>query len=460
MNSLELQPTAEQIKRTYCNDTIGRNQGLHRFIELLNMINDSCVIALDGSWGSGKTFFVKQAKMVFDAFNPFITIYEKDNDEAIKAVWHTAHNSNAVELNPCVSVYYDAWENDNDDDPLLSIIYEILKSVDTDYSFKSDISLVKIAATIAELLTGRKVEALINAVTRDDPFAYIKSNRDMKEAIAAFFDSLLPEQGDRLIVYIDELDRCKPSFAVKLLERIKHYFSNNRIIFVLSVNSHELQNTVKQYYGNEFDACRYLDRFFDIRIELPPANMQQYYRCLSFEKNSNVYDTVAFEVIQQYHFELREIAKYVRLIKIAAYIPTHNSNRYDFSFSEGKGNYFCLAIVVPIMIGLKMHNTTLYKKFVEGKDSSPLINIMGKGDIGFNLCNFLLGPKETYDGSQEGGITVGLSDKLNMVYDALFIENYQSSVYEINIGNMSFDKETKKMLMQTASLLSGFADYS
>lgn len=64
-----------------------------------------------------------------------------------------------------------------------------------------------------------------------------------------------------MIIFIDELDRCKPSFAVHLLEQIKHYLYDERIIFVLSVNQEELQYTIKHFYGNEFDASRYLDRF-------------------------------------------------------------------------------------------------------------------------------------------------------------------------------------------------------
>jgi hypothetical protein len=398
--------------------------------------------------------------MILDAFNPFITIYETDDDKAIKTVWEGANTRTPINLKPCVSVFYDAWENDNDDDPLLSIAYEILKTVDTDYSFKADINLVKTATAIAELVTGKKVQALIDAAKGDNPFAFIKSSRDLRESIKDFFNSLLPEQGDKLIVFIDELDRCKPSFAVKLLERIKHYFSNAKIIFVLSVNTHELQSTVKQYYGDEFDACRYLDRFFDIRVALPPVDLQRYYSCVGFENTSYTYDMVAHEVIQQYNFGLREIAKYVRLIKIAAYIPTHNNGRYDFSFSDGKGLQFCLLVIVPIMIGLKMHDSTRYKNFTEGRDSSPLIEIMGKGDLGIDMCSSFLGSKETYEKNQEGKITVPLSDKLEKVYDALFIQNYQRRSYESNIGYMSFDKETKRILMQTVSLLSGFADYS
>jgi predicted KAP-like P-loop ATPase len=100
----------------------------------------------------------------------------------------------------------------------------------------------------------------------DDPLSELKSQKDIHAIVEAFLDSLLSEQGNRLVVFIDELDRCKPSYAVHLLERIKHYFSNDRITFVFSVNVEELQHTVRRYYGEGFDASRYLDRFFDYRM--------------------------------------------------------------------------------------------------------------------------------------------------------------------------------------------------
>ena len=54
------------------------------------------------------------------------------------------------------------------------------------------------------------------------------------------------KKGNRLIIMVDELDRCKPSYAVKLLERIKHYFTNDRITFVFSVNTYELEKNDTQ----------------------------------------------------------------------------------------------------------------------------------------------------------------------------------------------------------------------
>lgn len=74
-------------------------------------------------------------------------------------------------------------------------------------------------------------------------------------------DQIPIERADKVVIFIDELDRCKPTYAVKLLERIKHYFNNDKIIFVFSTNLEELQSSVKCVYGESFNAYRYLDRF-------------------------------------------------------------------------------------------------------------------------------------------------------------------------------------------------------
>lgn len=89
----------------------------------------------------------------------------------------------------------------------------------------------------------------------------LRKSKSVHSTIAEFLDHLLDERANRLIVIIDELDRCKPDYAVRVLEKIKHYFDNERITFVFAVNVQELQHTISSYYGSHFDSCRYLDRF-------------------------------------------------------------------------------------------------------------------------------------------------------------------------------------------------------
>jgi len=79
-----------------------------------------------------------------------------------------------------------------------------------------------------------------------------------------------------LVVMIDELDRCRPTYAIELLEIAKHLFSVPGIIFVLAVNRSELEHSVKAIYGGEFDGIGYLHRFFDIDFRLPKPNRKRF----------------------------------------------------------------------------------------------------------------------------------------------------------------------------------------
>ena len=415
MKSFELQATRENILNTFLEDTIERDADVQRFIAILNSIEDSCSIALDGQWGSGKTFFVKQVKMILDAFNDFVVPTNSEDVAQIKIRYQQLLQSNTLELQPQVSIYYDAWANDNDEDPILSLVYEILRSVKTDFKFSKGIDCLRIAGSIAEFFTGKKVNEIFEALKKDDPLSALKSEKDIHKLVEDFLDSVLAEKGNRLVIFIDELDRCKPSYAVQLLERIKHYFSNDRITFVFSINTSELQHTIKRYYGNDFDSGRYLDRFFDLRISLPPANMRSYYGRMGLD-GTWVYENVCRAVIEANHFTLREISKFYRLAKVAAYKPTHK-NSYSV-FGEEKSLDFCLLCIVPIMIGIKMRDQSRYNSFVQGKDGSPLYNVLKDNNIAISMCNSLLSRNETYGpkrAPQE--VSVLLKDKLKLVYE-------------------------------------------
>ena len=293
----------------------------------------------------------------------------------------------------------------------------------------------------------------------DDPLSELKSQKDIHAIVESFLDSLLSEQGNRLVIFIDELDRCKPSYAVQLLERIKHYFSNDRITFVFSVNVEELQHTVRRYYGDGFDASRYLDRFFDYRMALPPANMTRYYQEIGLDNGTWVFESVCKAVARYYSFGLREIEKFYRTAKIAAYKPTHSSS---FSgFSDGNGLTVGLCLFVPIIIGLRMVDTTQYYDFINGRNSKPLIEIVGDGDFGRGICAMLLERNETYDEERhtDEQIVVSLEGKLNQAYYALFTKEDDHTWREVNVGNCSFSKQTKEKVMRITSMLSEYTSF-
>lgn len=456
IKSFELEPTKENILETINRNLIDRNQSVWQFVRFCDAQESSCSIALDAKWGFGKTFFVKQAKMVLESFNAFTNTITEEEKTQIKAAFsqYIGSGDNAIDLQPEVCVYYDAWSNDNDIDPVLSLVYEIIKDTACDYSFKKGHDCVLIAASIIDFFSGKDAKDLIELMRGDDPLSELKNQKDVHSIVETFLDTLLCEQGNRLVVFIDELDRCKPSYAVQLLERIKHYFSNDRITFVFSINVEELQNTVKCFYGADFDASRYLDRFFDYRMTLPPANMGKYYQEIGLDNGSWVFEKVCKAVTKYYSFGLRETEKFYRTAKIAAYTATHNN---DLSgFPDSNGLKVGLYLFVPIIIGLRMVDTSLYYDFINGKHSKPLIEILGDGSYASGICSMLLADNETYhDAHCSGGqIVVSLEDKLNKTYTALFSTDDSQTWDEVNVGKCSFSKRTKEEIMRITSMLS------
>ena len=111
MKTHELASSDDNIIETLQKDPIQRNKDQFRFLEILNSIDFSCSIALDGDWGSGKTFFVKQAKAIFEANNP---MYSGEGISSLKALWEAFAVKKGIVLENSVAIYYDAWMNDND----------------------------------------------------------------------------------------------------------------------------------------------------------------------------------------------------------------------------------------------------------------------------------------------------------------------------------------------------------
>ena len=259
------------------------------------------------------------------------------------------------------------------------------------------------------------------------------------------------------MVFIDELDRCKPSYAVHLLERIKHYLCDERITFVFSVNLGELQHTIKHYYGNTFDACRYLDRFFDMRLSLPPADKTAFYREMGLDTGYGL-EKISRKVIDTYNMELREATRFYRQVKTAAYEPTHDSRKWDFEFPDGKGKKLLLMYITPILVGLKIVDISLYNDFVNGKNSKPLMDIYKESDLGDWLCSGLLNRDEAFE-EIEGKTLVTVEQKLQSLYEAIFVTEYTNGVYHTMIGDYEFDSNSKHFVRSIESMLSVYADY-
>ncbi len=457
LESFDLEPSKENLIKTLSENLLDRNESIWHFARFCDAQDNKCSIALDAKWGYGKTFFVRHVQMLIEAVNNFTSAISEEERTLILDTFSAYSKSGQVsaEFEPEVCVYYDAWSNDNDNDPMLSLIYAIIMTSAQRYSLSIDSDILDTVALIAELITGKNVADFIEHRKQLDLLQDLRVQKETHEKISHFLDSLLPEKGNRLIVFVDELDRCKPTYAIRLLERIKHYFSNDRMTFVFSVNMNELQHSVKCVYGEGFDANRYLDRFFDYRIALPPANMTRYYQLIGLNKGSWVYEAVCKEVIKYCSFGIREINKYYRMAKTAAYTQTHS--KFSDGFSDENAIQFSLMLVVPIVIGLHMYDSKLYHDFLDGKDDMPLIDILSNGCIGSGICSKLLSPSETFGEAKTGQKTVQLSDKLHEAYKAIF--GRENNGGEIQIGDCLFSSQTKEIVLKASSLISEYAAY-
>ena len=116
----------------------------------------------------------------------------------------------------------------------------------------------------------------------------------LKEQVELILDKVITDDGIEhrkrrpMYVFIDELDRCRPTFAIELLEVIKHIFDIPKIIFVIATDTEQLQHSIKAVYGEGFDAEKYLMRFFNRSFSLPqPSQIEFLSNHRSFELISN-----------------------------------------------------------------------------------------------------------------------------------------------------------------------------
>lgn len=453
MKSLELKPNKEILLETLEKNIIGRNTEIINFIRLLDSIKSNFSIAIDNDWGTGKNFFVKEVKMILDAYNEHSYDYELSNLERIKNVIDIKN----IDLH--LAVYYNAWENDNQKSPLLSLIYEIIKVAKIDTN-KTDISINKEKiikdglSAIVKHFSGIDIKELLKCVETEakDIFKEIKGQKSTKEQVDNILNNLLLEHGERLVIFIDELDRCRPTFAVELLEQIKHYFDNDKITFVFSTNIKQLQYTIKKYYGEAFEAKRYLDKFFDLTVSLNEVNVIEYFSFVNKSPGRDVYDDVCKEIVKEYNLTLRDVIKFVQINKIC--IENLRKTKNEYLYFDEKNNRYILTYVLPIMIGLKIKRYDQYEDFITGKDSTPLITILSKSEWISYVMDKLFSEKEK--SSKDVNI---IKEKLESMYKAIFIEEYIDK-HSIEIGKLKFTKETRKILFEAEGLLSRFARYN
>lgn len=179
----------------------------------------------------------------------------------------------------------------------------------------------------------------------------------------------MQKDGTPLIIFVDELDRCRPDFAIEVLERIKHVFNVENIIFILGIDKEALSNSVKSIYGENTKINGYLSRFIDLEVNLEPSKFEdvQYIKYLfederykfneisiRFNLDFGQFIIVCTNIISAFEFPFRELEKLIT--KLYFILSSFNVDGYDLS-------------ILLYMLSLSLKNREKFNDVIDGSVS-------------------------------------------------------------------------------------------
>lgn len=238
-----------------------------KILEVISIQNSSCTFALNGAWGTGKTFVLN---MLMNQ------LWEYHSDKYI--VFH-----------------YNCWQYDYYEEPLIAIVAAMLDSVDEENHLlpahlrdkaKAGMKLAKpVLQKIATDFVKNKIGVdLTEVVSATKAYQDALDGEEQKKAAARSFDEfysfkkaihLAQEEIQKLtkdrtlVVVVDELDRCLPSYAIKVLERLHHLFEGiTNTAVLLAIDKCQLDATIKQLFGPNTNTSHYLRKFINLEVQL------------------------------------------------------------------------------------------------------------------------------------------------------------------------------------------------
>lgn len=277
---LDVIPSGQSVLPIMANDSapvdlLNRQGIIDKIMKILTVIHEnrsSCTFALNGSWGTGKTFVLN---MLMNQ------LWEYHSDDYI--VFH-----------------YNCWQYDYYEEPLIAIVAAMLDSVDeenhllpTNLCVGAKVGLDKVKEALNKIATGfvkNKIGVdLTDVVSFAKEYQSAVDAEHEKRAASRSFDEFysfkkaihraqkeIEEISAKrtLVVIVDELDRCLPAYAIKVLERLHHLFSglSNTAVF-LAVDKSQLDMTITQIFGEHTKTSKYLSKFVNYELQLDNPEM-------------------------------------------------------------------------------------------------------------------------------------------------------------------------------------------
>lgn len=354
-----------QNLNSFTTDLFNRKIIAENLTRIIESQDKPMVISLDSDWGTGKTTFVTMWKDLLD------------DDADYSSKFNT--------------LYFNAWEHDYIKDPLLAIFSEIecqIKESDSKLKQKLDNvknkikPFTKLATTTgAKMLTAGALNLdnvnlgdynesqLIDLAGKlgDLAIKEISASKKVRSELKKEMAKYQNATEKKIIFFIDELDRCRPSFAIELLEVIKHLFDIDNFVFVISIDKEQLSHSVSTIYGHNMDTVGYLRRFFDLDYKLPKVDIKKYIDIKSstaFDGYYNVDCLKVFikELFVSNKFSLRDIEKAFYYIELL--LPLIHP--FSDSTKSYKNTYITvISYLYATLITTKIKKPIIYKKIVD-----------------------------------------------------------------------------------------------
>lgn len=344
MKRVDEEPTPEAIEDALTQDQLHRKREIEDFLKMLIAVEPPYTFVIDAPWGSGKTFFVKQVARALQMTNPALS------QDSAKPSTTFGNIDEELLKKPYLPIYFNAWEDDHFENPILPILASIANAADEqsvkggkDFG-KGVIGAIEAAASLIGY--GGDINGVIENFSGTDFLEQYKNEKELRGKIDELIKTNLPEVADRAIIFIDELDRCRPEFAIKVLEQTKTLFQQDNIVVVYSTDITQLAHSLQGVYGPRFDGRKYLERFYDKRLELNPIKPADYL----LYKGINTMDGYTFMdiTIDLLGYKQASLRACNRLIDSITNLSRYIANHWEH-FGNGRVQHFPDQGLLPVI---------------------------------------------------------------------------------------------------------------
>lgn len=448
-------------KYTFDNCKLNRKEYGEFLTNYIKGEHDGFVLNLNGAWGTGKTEFLRR-------------LYS-----------HLINEGHPT-------VYIDAWESDFSEIPLSVVASELIKQLSmindnigsdldklTGFLGKALKGVVIAGAGLAtkhlvdDSAAGREVAKTFFETSPKDFLTSIKKDHEeqveaiksIRKELGFFAEVLKQTHGKELpvIVLIDELDRCRPNYAIEMLEVIKHFFTTKNFVFVVATDTTQLQESIKSVYGSNFDSNTYLKRFFNREARLAEPDLEHYLKLQEVDLTpysekvvlypnltNNTKNNICWYIIwvaKAYELSLRDVDQLIDKLKACL---------RSALYAEQSSNKVQVINIFSLLVGIVEFDLKS-KSFDERKNDKPYI------DGGLYKHNILLDSHSENVFSELYELNMYNSVQHNIEYPDSWGDAQKHLVYGIHSKTHGkdyshFNGIIKKMSLEIKSNLADFGD--